>query len=150
MTSCQNICCGECINCKFILWGGMTKIIIKHTLRGECSNITFFKKRTTFPVAWYFAAKYPYVATSFKRWMAEEEPYDHPDMIKHDNTFVFTGISGVKISFKKDEDSGKKTVEFSPVHPEQAIIPCFNFQAICFKRMIETDLETMEYIIIDG
>jgi hypothetical protein len=51
---------------------------------------------------------------------------------------------------KKDKDSGKKTVEFSPVHTDQSVIPYFKFQANCFKRMVETDLETMDFIMIDG
>jgi hypothetical protein len=82
--------------------------------------------------------------------MANDEPHDHPDMTKHDYTlYIFTGLPGVKISFTKDRDSGKKAVEFGPVHDVQSAIPCFNFQANCFKHMIETNLKDMDFIPTD-
>jgi hypothetical protein len=55
--SCQNVCCGECVECNFKIFTN-TERIIKHTLRGGCLTM-FFKKETIFPRAWYFAAKYP-------------------------------------------------------------------------------------------
>jgi hypothetical protein len=109
-----------------------------------------FKKEILFPLAWYYASKYPYVVSSFTRWMENYEPLEHPDMTKHNNNlYVFTGLPCVKISFKEDRDSGKKTVELGPKNPEQTPMPYYDFQAICFKRMIETNLATMECILYD-
>jgi hypothetical protein len=106
-----------------------------------------FEKEILFPLAWFFACKYPYIVSSFTRWLDGYEPLAHPDMTKHDYAlYVFTGLPCVKFSFKKDKDTGKKTVELGPKNNELSSMPYYDFQAICFKRMIETNLVNMDYI----
>jgi hypothetical protein len=103
-----------------------------------------FDQYVDIPLMWYFTSKDPYVISSFTRWMLGEEPLPIPGMIKiNDNLFVLKHLPRVKISFKKDEDTGEKIVGLTQ-HPDPFVTLHIDLQAICFKRMIESNLSDME------
>jgi hypothetical protein len=97
------------------------------------------------PLSWYFACKYSYITSSFARWMAGGEPHEHPFMIKHDDTlYIFTAFPSIQISFNKNKDTGKKTVDLCANSRNFTRMPHFHLDANCFKRLIESSLTDME------
>jgi hypothetical protein len=76
--------------------------------------------------------------------MVGEEPLPLTDMTKvNDNLYVLKHLPRVKISLKTDEDTGEKIVGLTE-HPDPYVTLHIDLQAICFKRMIESNLSDME------
>jgi hypothetical protein len=71
--------------------------------------------------------------------MEADEPLPHNEYL-----YVFTPPGRVKISFKKDKDTGEKIIGLTQ-YPDSYTTLHIDLQAICFKRMIESDLCDMEY-----
>jgi hypothetical protein len=77
--------------------------------------------------------------------MTGGEPHEHPFLTKYDdNLYVFTALPCVEISFKKDKNTGKKTVELRANSRNSSLLPQFHFDANCFKRLVESNLSDME------
>lgn len=142
MAECQDTFCGQCVECTFERCG-QTRIRIIHQLRADCMNTTF-QQYMSIPLSWYFTSKDPRVVSSFTRWMVGEEPLPLTDMTKvNDNLYVLKHLPRVKISLKTDEDTGEKIVGLTE-HPDPYVTLHIDLQAICFKRMIESNLSDME------
>ena len=139
---CRDISCGQCVQCMYQLHEP-NRICIKHQLHLKCMN-GIFEQYVDIPRSWYHFSKSTEVVKSFTYWMSTEYP------IPHDEYFhVFTPPGDVKMSFYINKDTGEKMIGLTQ-NPHTCAALRFDFPAVCFKRLIETDLCHMwvPYLII--